>query len=76
MRGLHSHQDLTPFEVYIQKTYCKTGALIANSCKAAAILGSQDPQVSSDQMPGTCWSAICDLYLSNIVSPPVSRFTV
>eukprot|EP00750_Incisomonas_marina_P006556 INCI14646.1.p2 GENE.INCI14646.1~~INCI14646.1.p2 ORF type:complete len:173 (-),score=29.76 INCI14646.1:104-622(-) len=45
MRGLHSHQDLTPFEVYIQKTYCKTGALIANSCKAAAILGSQDPQV-------------------------------
>lgn len=45
MRGLHSHKQQTPFQVYIEKTYCKTGSLIANSCKATALLGSDDAEV-------------------------------
>ena len=45
MRGLHKLKGQTPFQAYIRKTYYKTGALIANSCKAAAVLGSADPDV-------------------------------
>jgi geranylgeranyl pyrophosphate synthase len=45
MRGLHAHKGQTPFQAYVRKTYYKTGALIANSCKAAAVLGSADPEV-------------------------------
>eukprot|EP00850_Spirogloea_muscicola_P008028 SM000042S15295 [mRNA] locus=s42:111350:113881:- [translate_table: standard] len=30
-------------EYYLHKTFCKTGSLIANGCKAVAILGNQPP---------------------------------
>jgi hexaprenyl-diphosphate synthase len=56
MRGLHSHARQTPFEVYVAKTYCKTGSLIANSCKAAAVLGSADPEVG---WVGLGWRVLC-----------------
>jgi geranylgeranyl pyrophosphate synthase len=33
------------FEMYLRKSYYKTGSLIANGCKAAAILGRYPPEV-------------------------------
>ena len=33
------------FENYVRKNYYKTGSLMANSCKAAAVLGSHDLEV-------------------------------
>eukprot|EP00850_Spirogloea_muscicola_P015708 SM000123S25820 [mRNA] locus=s123:21392:24280:+ [translate_table: standard] len=33
-------------EYYLHKTFCKTGSLIANGCKAVAILGNQPPAVA------------------------------
>jgi geranylgeranyl pyrophosphate synthase len=31
------------FEYYVLKTYYKTGSLMANSCRAAALLGGHSP---------------------------------
>lgn len=33
------------FEYYVRKNYYKTGSLMANSCKASAVLGQHDPEV-------------------------------
>ena len=33
------------FEYYVRKNYYKTGSLMANSCKAAAVLGNHEPEV-------------------------------
>lgn len=33
------------FEYYVRKNYYKTGSLMANSCKASAVLGQHDFQV-------------------------------
>lgn len=33
------------FEYYVRKNYYKTGSLMANSCKAAAVLGEHDVKV-------------------------------
>lgn len=33
------------FEYYVRKNYYKTGSLMANSCKAAAVLGLHDVEV-------------------------------
>lgn len=33
------------FEYYVRKNYYKTGSLMANSCKASAVLGQHDLQV-------------------------------
>lgn len=42
------------FEYYVRKNYYKTGSLMANSCKAAAVLGHHDlvvrPQDVSSSM--------------------------
>lgn len=35
------------FEYYVRKNYYKTGSLMANSCKASAVLGQHDLQVWS-----------------------------
>jgi len=34
------------FEYYVRKNYYKTGSLMANSCKASAVLGHHDLMVS------------------------------
>lgn len=33
------------FEYYVRKNYYKTGSLMANSCKASAVLGQHDLEV-------------------------------
>ncbi|CAM9967883.1 unnamed protein product, partial [Ascophyllum nodosum] len=35
------------FEYYVRKNYYKTGSLMANSCKAAAVLGNHEPEVQN-----------------------------
>jgi geranyl diphosphate synthase len=41
-----SDQQLLSLEHYITKTFHKTASLMANSCKAVAILGGQPREVS------------------------------
>lgn len=36
------------FEYYVRKNYYKTGSLMANSCKASAVLGQHDLEVRRD----------------------------
>ena len=38
-----SHAEL--FQLYLRKNYLKTGSLIANSCRASAMLGAHDAEV-------------------------------
>lgn len=40
-------EDKSTFDHYMDKTYMKTGSLIAQSCKAAAVLGGCNDQVKS-----------------------------
>jgi hexaprenyl-diphosphate synthase len=42
-----SDEDKSTFDHYMDKTYMKTGSLIAQSCKAAAVLGGCNDQVKS-----------------------------
>ncbi|KAI9470028.1 MAG: solanesyl pyrophosphate synthase [Benjaminiella poitrasii] len=41
-------KKLSTFDHYMQKTYMKTGSLIAQSCKASAVLGGSTAEVASD----------------------------
>lgn len=44
MRGGHL-RDVTALEYYFHKNYYKTGSLMANSCKAAAVLGDLPEEI-------------------------------
>ena len=46
MQMTSSDQDLLSLDHYVQKTFHKTASLMANSCKAIAILGGQSQDVS------------------------------
>ena len=39
-------EDLLSLDHYVRKTFHKTASLMANSCKAIAILGGQDREVA------------------------------
>ncbi|KAK9763967.1 coq1 putative hexaprenyl diphosphate synthase, variant 2 [Basidiobolus ranarum] len=42
----HEKPEMSTFEHYMEKTYLKTASLIANSCKAAAILGGSTAPIA------------------------------
>lgn len=44
MRGGHL-KDCGPLEYYFHKNYYKTGSLMSNSCRSAAVLGGHSPEV-------------------------------
>jgi len=46
MQMSSSPEDLLSLDHYFRKTYFKTASLLANSARAVAILGNQDPAVS------------------------------
>ena len=39
-QGLFRYDTQQSFETYLQKSYCKTASLVANSCRAAGVLSS------------------------------------
>ena len=41
-----TEEDLLSLDHYVRKTFHKTASLMANSCKAIAILGGQDREVA------------------------------
>ena len=41
-----TEEDLLSLDHYVRKTFHKTASLMANSCKAIAILGGQDRAVA------------------------------
>ena len=41
-----TEEDLVSLDHYVRKTFHKTASLMANSCKAIAILGGQDREVA------------------------------
>uniref|UniRef100_A0AAV1VHL8 Uncharacterized protein n=1 Tax=Peronospora matthiolae TaxID=2874970 RepID=A0AAV1VHL8_9STRA len=45
MKNADARDDITPFEYYLRKNYYKTGSLMANSCKAALVLGKHDQPI-------------------------------
>lgn len=45
MQMTASAEQMQDMEHYIQKTYCKTASLMANSARSIAVLGGQSPQV-------------------------------
>ncbi|KAI9915413.1 hypothetical protein PsorP6_007380 [Peronosclerospora sorghi] len=45
MKQASARDDITPFEYYLRKNYYKTGSLMANSCKAALVLGQHDQHI-------------------------------
>nr|QHF16630.1 geranylgeranyl pyrophosphate synthase GGPPS2-2 [Haematococcus lacustris] len=45
MQMTASDEKLLSMEHYLQKTYCKTASLMANSAKAVAVLSDQPPEV-------------------------------
>ncbi|GFH15591.1 geranylgeranyl pyrophosphate synthase GGPPS2 [Haematococcus lacustris] len=53
-----SDEKLLSMEHYLQKTYCKTASLMANSAKAVAVLSDQPPEVVDDILDLTASSSI------------------
>ncbi len=49
-QGLNAFDAELTIEAYLQKSYYKTASLIANSCKAAAILSDEHDAIVADQM--------------------------
>ncbi|KAK9763484.1 coq1 putative hexaprenyl diphosphate synthase [Basidiobolus ranarum] len=45
-QGDHEKPNMSTFEHYMDKTYLKTASLIANSCKATAILGGNTASIA------------------------------
>ncbi|EQC33189.1 hypothetical protein SDRG_09173 [Saprolegnia diclina VS20] len=45
MRHADKNGSISPFEYYLRKNYYKTGSLMANSCRAALILGEHSADV-------------------------------
>ncbi|OQR92468.1 hypothetical protein THRCLA_08695 [Thraustotheca clavata] len=45
MRHADKNGQITPFEYYLRKNYYKTGSLMANSCRAALVLGEHSSEV-------------------------------
>ncbi len=43
----HVPKDCGPLEYYFHKNYYKTGSLMANSCRAASVLGAHPASVNS-----------------------------
>ena len=46
MQSKCTKEERLSLDYYYQKTYCKTASLIANSCKAVAVLGEVDKEVA------------------------------
>ena len=64
-----SQGQLLDMDHYLQKTYCKTASLMANSCRAVAVLGGLESEVGVFTMHArTCHSHSLSLSLS----PPLS----
>ena len=42
-QGLYRFDTAQTFETYLEKSYCKTASLIANSCRAAGVLSGCSP---------------------------------
>ena len=45
MKNLIKNPDLNAFEYYMRKNFYKTGSLMANSCRAAAVLEGHSLEV-------------------------------
>ena len=46
-QGLYRFDTAQTFETYLEKSYCKTASLIANSCRAAGVLSGCSAELSS-----------------------------
>ena len=47
-QGLFRYDTGQSFETYLEKSYCKTASLIANSSRAAGVLSGLDPEKLDD----------------------------
>ncbi|OQR98334.1 hypothetical protein ACHHYP_08763 [Achlya hypogyna] len=48
MRHADKNGQISPFEYYLRKNYYKTGSLMANSCRAALLLGEHSTDLIDD----------------------------
>ncbi|KAL6761589.1 isoprenoid synthase domain-containing protein [Haematococcus lacustris] len=60
MQMTASDEKLLSMEHYLQKTYCKTASLMANSAKAVAVLSDQPPE-TAPRSCCVCRHVVCDM---------------